>query len=76
MTQSKGHYLDCLEIIEKNSRNSEYVKNQSKDLKNLIDAYFDLVEKHQNLERVYFGLQRTNRNLNDTLQRYRNYRNR
>lgn len=51
MTKSKGHYLDCLELIECNSRHSEYVKNQVAELRKLIDDHFELLEKYDELQR-------------------------
>ena len=75
MNKSKGHYLDCLEIISRNSRDCDYIKNQASDLRNLIEDYFQLQEDHQKLERSYFGQQTTIRNLQESLERYRNYRN-
>lgn len=46
MTKSKGHYLDCLELIERNSRHSEYVKNHADEIRTLIEEYFELLEKY------------------------------
>lgn len=59
----KSYYLDCLEIIEKNSRQSDYCQNKIKALKDLIDSHYELVEasKVQSL-RVY-DLVRENQNL-------------
>lgn len=51
MTKSKGHYLDCLELIELNSRRSEYVKNQADELRKLIDDHFELLRKYDELQR-------------------------
>lgn len=47
MTKSKGHYMDCLELMEKISRHSDYVKNQADELRELISAYFELLEKYE-----------------------------
>lgn len=49
--KSKGHYLDCLELIERNSRHSEYVKNQADELRKLVDDHFELLEKYDELQR-------------------------
>ena len=46
MMKSKGHFLDCLELIERNFRHSEYVKNQVAELRKLIDDHFELLEKY------------------------------
>lgn len=51
MTKSKGHFLDCLELIERNSRRSEYVKNQVAELRKLIDDHFELLEKYDELQK-------------------------
>ena len=50
MTKSKGHYLDCLELIERNSRHSEYVKNQADEIRALIEEHFELLEKYESQE--------------------------
>lgn len=41
MNSSKGHYLDCLEIVERNSRHSDYVKNQVNELHDFIEESFE-----------------------------------
>ena len=73
MAKSKGHYLDFLELIERNSRHCDYVHNQAEELKKLIEDHFELMEKHEALERAYFGQQTTIRNLQDSLNRKRDY---
>ena len=70
---SKGHYLDCVEIMERNSRHCDYIKNQAAELRQLIEDHYDLLEKHDALERAYFGQQTTIRNLQDNLHRKQNY---
>lgn len=70
---NKGHYLDCIELLERNSRKSNYVKNQAEDLRKLVDEHYRLIEQHEQLERAYFGAQHTIQNLRDTLQGYRNH---
>lgn len=47
MTKSKGHYLDCLELIERNSRHSDYIKNQADEIRALIEEHFELLEKYE-----------------------------
>lgn len=51
MTKSKGHYLDCLELIERNSRHSDYIKNQADELRKLIDDHFELLRKYDELQK-------------------------
>ena len=41
MNSSKGHYLDCLEIVERNARHSDYVKNQVNELHDFIEDRFE-----------------------------------
>ena len=41
MNSSKGHYLDCLEIVERNTRHSDYVKNQVNELHDFIEERFE-----------------------------------
>lgn len=41
MNSSKGHYLDCLEIVERNSRHSDYVKNHVNELHDFIEEHFE-----------------------------------
>lgn len=41
---NKGHYLDCIELLERNSRKSSYVKNQAEDLRRLVDEHYQLIE--------------------------------
>lgn len=65
---NKGHYLDCIELLERNSRKSSYVKNQAEDLRQLVEEYYRLVEDHTKLERAYFGQQTTIENLQENLQ--------
>lgn len=55
MTKSKGHYLDCLELIERNSRHSEYVKNQADEIRALIEEHFDLLRKYNELQEKKTG---------------------
>ena len=73
---NKGHYLDCIELLERNSRKSSYVKNQAEDLRQLVDAHYQLIEQHEQLERAYFGQQTTIRNLQETISNVRGYRER
>lgn len=73
---NKGHYLDCIELLERNSRKSSYVKNQAEDLRRLVDEHYQLIEQHEQLERVYFGQQTTIRNLQETISNIRGYRER
>lgn len=73
---NKGHYLDCIELLERNSRKSSYVKNQAEDLRRLVDEHYQLVEDHTKLERAYFGQQTTIRNLQETISNIRGYRER
>lgn len=68
---NKGHYLDCIELLERNSRKSSYVKNQAEDLRRLVDEHYQLIEQHEQLERVYFGQQTTIRNLQETISNVR-----
>lgn len=51
MIKSKGHYLDCLELLERNSRHCDYIKNQVEELRSLIDEHFELLEKCDGLRR-------------------------
>lgn len=51
MTKSKGHYMDCLELIERNSRHSEYVKNQVDEIRTLIEEHFELLKKYESQEK-------------------------
>lgn len=76
MAKSKGHYLDCVELIERNSRDCDYIRNQADELRQLINEHYELLDTHDKLERQYFGAQTTIRNLRDTLQRYRNHHDR
>lgn len=48
---NKGHYLDCIELLERNSRKSSYVKNQAEDLRRLVDEHYQLVEDHTKIIR-------------------------
>lgn len=73
---NKGHYLDCIELLERNSRKSSYVKNQAEDLRRLVDEHYQLIEQHEQLERAYFGQQTTIRNLQETISNIRGYRER
>lgn len=73
---NKGHYLDCIELLERNSRKSSYVKNQAEDLRQLFDEHYQLIEQHEQLERAYFGQQTTIRNLQETISNVRGYRER
>jgi len=70
---NKGHYLDCIELLERNSRKSSYVKNQAEDLRQLVDEHYQLIEQHEQLERAYFGQQTTIRNLQETISNIRGY---
>lgn len=71
---NKGHYLDCIELLERNSRKSSYVKNQAEDLRQLVDEHYQLIEQHEQLERAYFGQQTAIRNLQETISNVRGYR--
>lgn len=51
MTKSKGHYMDCFELMEKISRHSDCVRNQADELRELISAYFELLEKYESQEK-------------------------
>ena len=51
MTKSKGHYLDCVEIMERNSRHCDYLKNQANELRQLIDDHFELLRKYDELQK-------------------------
>lgn len=73
---NKGHYLDCIELLERNSRKSSYVKNQAEALRQLVDEHYQLIEQHEQLERAYFGQQTTIRNLQETISNARGYRER
>lgn len=73
---NKGHYLDCIELLERNSRKSSYVKNQAEDLRRLVDEHYQLIEQHEQLERAYFGQQTTIRNLQETISNVRGHRER
>lgn len=73
---NKGHYLDRIELLERNSRKSSYVKNQAEDLRRLVDEHYQLIEQHEQLERAYFGQQTTIRNLQETISNVRGYRER
>lgn len=73
---NKGHYLDSIELLERNSRKSSYVKNQAEDLRRLVDEHYQLIEQHEQLERAYFGQQTTIRNLQETISNVRGYRER
>lgn len=73
---NKGHYLDCIELLERNSRKSSYVKNQAEDLRQLVDEHYQRIEQHEQLERAYFGQQTTIRNLQETISNVRGYRER
>lgn len=73
---NKGHYLDCIELLERNSSKSSYVKNQAEDLRQLVDEHYQLIEQHEQLERAYFGQQTTIRNLQETISNVRGYRER
>lgn len=71
---NKGHYLDCIELLERNSRKSSYVKNQAEDLRRLVDEHYQLIEQHEQLERAYFGQQTKIDHLNETIEKIRGYR--
>jgi len=71
---NKGHYLDCIELLERNSRKSSYVKNQADDLRRLVDERYQLVEDHTKLERAYFGQQTTIENLQEKISKIKGYR--
>lgn len=71
---NKGHYLDCIELLERNSRKSNYVKNQTEDLRRLVDEHYRLVEDHTKLERAYFGQQTTIENLQEQISKIKGYK--
>lgn len=71
---NKGHYLDCIELLERNSRKSSYVKNQAEDLRRLVDEHYQLIEQHEQLERAYFGQQTTIENLQEKISKIKGYR--
>ena len=71
---NKGHYLDCIELLERNSRKSSYVKNQADDLRRLVDEHYQLVEDHTKLEIAYFGQQTTIENLQEKISKIKGYR--
>lgn len=71
---NKGHYLDCIELLERNSRKSSYVKNQADDLRRLVDEHYQLIEQHEQLEREYFGKQTKIDHLNETIEKMQGYR--
>lgn len=73
---NKGHYLDCIELLERNSRKPSYIKNQAEGLRQLVDEHYQLIEQHEQLERAYFGQQTTIRNLQETISNVRGYRER
>lgn len=70
---NKGHYLDCIELLERNSRKSSYVKNQAEELRQLVEEHYRLVEDHTKLERAYFGQQTTIENLQEKLSKIKGY---
>lgn len=71
---NKGHYLDCIELLERNGRKSSYVKNQAEDLRRLVDEHYQLVEDHTKLERAYFGQQTTIEHLQEQICKIKGYR--
>ncbi len=71
---NKGHYLDCIELLERNSRKSSYVKNQAEDLRRLVDEHYQLVEDHTKLESKCLGQQTKIDHLNEMLEKIRGYR--
>lgn len=71
---NKGHYLDCIELLERNSRKSSYVKNQAEDLRQLVDEYYQLVDEYEALKSKCFGQQTKIDHLNETLEKIRGYR--
>lgn len=70
---NKGHYLDCIELLERNSRKSSYVKNQAEDLRRLVDEHYRLIEQQEQLERAYFGQQTTIENLQEKPSKIKGY---
>ena len=64
---NKGHYLDCIELLERNSRKSSYVKNQAEDLRRLVDEYKALKSK-------CLGRQTKIDHLSETIEKIRGYR--
>lgn len=71
---NKGHYLDCIELLERNSRKSSYVKNQAEDLRRLVDEHYQLVEDYEALKSKCFGQQTKIDRLNETIEKMQGYR--
>lgn len=71
---NRGHYLDCIELLERNSRKSSYFKNQAEDLRRLVDEHYQLVDDYTKLERAYFGQQTTIEHLQEQICKIKGYR--
>ena len=71
---NKGHYLDCIELLERNSRKSSYVKNQAEDLRRLVDEHYQLVDEYKALKSKCFGKQTKIDHLNETIEKMQGYR--
>ena len=69
---NKGHYLDCIELLERNSRKSSYVKNQAEDLRQLVEEHYRLVDEYKALKSL--GQQTKIDHLNETIEKIRGYR--
>lgn len=66
---NKGHYLDCIELLERNSRKSSYVKNQAEDLRRLVDEHYRLVDEYKALKSKCLGQQTKINHLNETIEK-------
>lgn len=71
---NKGHYLDCIELLERNSRKSSYVKNQAEDLRQLVEEHYRLVDEYKALKSKCLGRQTKIDHLNETIEKIRGYR--
>lgn len=66
---NKGHYLDCIELLERNSRKPSYVKNQAEDLRRLVDEHYRLVDEYKALKSKCLGQQTKINHLNETIEK-------
>lgn len=73
---NKGHYLDCIELLERNSRKSSYAKNQAEDLRQLVDEHYQLVDEYKALKSKCFGQQTKIDHLNEKIEKMQGYRER
>ena len=71
---NKGHYLDCIELLERNSRKSSYAKNQADDLRRLVDEHYQLVDEYKALKSKCLGQQTKIDHLSETIEKIRGYR--